>query len=72
MRKHLLFWMEFPLLLGLAFLPATVRGQTADHSSAARIVSRIPVKVVVVGNFESGEDMGDTPGEFQLWANANI
>ena len=27
----------------------------------------IPVKVVVVTMFEQGEDLGDTPGEFQLW-----
>ena len=28
----------------------------------------IPVKVIVVANFEPGEDTGDEPGEFQLWA----
>src|SRR5258708_4923641 len=27
----------------------------------------IPIKVVVVTMFERGEDLGDTPGEFQLW-----
>ena len=27
----------------------------------------LPVKVVVVTMFEVGEDMGDNPGEFQLW-----
>jgi purine nucleoside permease len=27
----------------------------------------IPVKVVVVTAFEKGEDVGDAPGEFQLW-----
>jgi purine nucleoside permease len=26
------------------------------------------VKVIVVANFEPGEDTGDAPGEFQLWA----
>jgi purine nucleoside permease len=31
-------------------------------------VQAIPVKVIVVANFEPGEDMGDAPGEFQLWA----
>jgi len=31
-------------------------------------VTPIPVKVVVVANFEPGEDVGDVPGEFQLWA----
>src|SRR5229473_125473 len=28
----------------------------------------IPIKVVVVAMFERGEDTGDTPGEYQLWA----
>lgn len=31
-------------------------------------IQPIPVKVIVVANFEPGEDMGDEPGEFQLWA----
>lgn len=28
----------------------------------------IPVKVIVVANFEPGDDTGDAPGEFQFWA----
>jgi purine nucleoside permease len=31
-------------------------------------VKPIPVKAIVIGNFEPGEDKGDVPGEFQLWA----
>jgi purine nucleoside permease len=31
-------------------------------------VKPIAVKVMVVANFEPGEDTGDAPGEFQLWA----
>lgn len=31
-------------------------------------VARIPVKAIVVANFEVGADTGDAPGEFQLWA----
>lgn len=31
-------------------------------------VKPIPVKVIVVANFEPGEDKGDAPGEFQFWA----
>lgn len=31
-------------------------------------VTPIPVKVIVVANFEPGEDVGDAPGEFQFWA----
>jgi purine nucleoside permease len=35
---------------------------------AVPAVTPIPVKVIVVANFEPGEDIGDAPGEFQLWA----
>jgi purine nucleoside permease len=38
-----------------------LRAQTPSTSAP------IPIKVVVVGMFERGEDTGDTPGEFQLW-----
>ena len=31
-------------------------------------VRAIPVRVIVVANFEPGADTGDAPGEFQLWA----
>ncbi|OAN59447.1 purine nucleoside permease [Sphingobium sp. TCM1] len=31
-------------------------------------IKPIPVKVIVIANFEPGEDKGDVPGEFQLWA----
>ena len=31
-------------------------------------VAPIPVKVIVVANFEPGNDTGDAPGEFQFWA----
>ncbi|MBS0580534.1 MAG: purine nucleoside permease [Proteobacteria bacterium] len=31
-------------------------------------VKRIAIKVIVVANFEPGQDTGDAPGEFQLWA----
>lgn len=29
--------------------------------------ARIPVKMVVVANFENGQDTGDKPGEYQFW-----
>jgi len=35
---------------------------------AVPAVQPIPVKVMVVANFEPGADTGDAPGEFQLWA----
>ncbi|MEO0509822.1 MAG: purine nucleoside permease [Verrucomicrobiota bacterium] len=36
--------------------------------SASTYAEKIPVKVVVVALFERGEITGDSPGEFQLWA----
>ncbi len=36
-------------------------------TTAAQAAPRIPVKVVVVAMFETGEDTGDAPGEYQLW-----
>ncbi len=38
---------------------AAVSGHAAD---------RIPIKVIIVTGFEVGDDTGDAPGEFQLWA----
>jgi purine nucleoside permease len=35
---------------------------------ALPVVKPIPVKVMVIANFEPGADTGDAPGEFQLWA----
>jgi len=48
-------------LIGLAAVPGSVRAQAGTSSNP------IPVKVVVVTMFERGEDVGDAPGEFQLW-----
>lgn len=58
-------------LAGAALLALT--GAAQVHAAeppvpALPTVAPIPVKVVVVANFEPGEDMGDAPGEFQLWA----
>lgn len=36
--------------------------------SSVSVAEKIPVKVVVVSMFESGEVTGDRPGEFQFWA----
>src|ERR1700693_3339816 len=47
------------LLLGS--FPHLLFGQTATSSKP------IAIKVVVVTMFERGEDVGDTPGEYQLW-----
>jgi purine nucleoside permease len=37
------------------------------RAQAPSQITPIPIKVVVVTMFERGEDLGDTPGEFQLW-----
>ncbi len=37
------------------------------HAQTAASQTPIPIKVVVVTMFERGEDVGDAPGEFQLW-----
>ena len=37
----------------------------------AQIVAPIKVKVVVVAMFQSGEDTGNTLGEYHLWVSAN-
>ena len=46
-------------LLALVLLLAAALAHAAD--------TPIPVKMVVVANFENGADFGDKPGEFQLW-----
>ncbi|HEX3728645.1 MAG TPA: purine nucleoside permease [Opitutaceae bacterium] len=40
----------------------------AGSAALAADVPPLVVKVVVVATFEVGKDAGDTPGEFQLWA----
>jgi purine nucleoside permease len=49
-------------------IPVTVAAAEEPPVPALPAVTPIPVKVIVVANFEPGEDMGDAPGEFQLWA----
>ena len=56
-------------------LLAAIAGATASPGRAAEppvpplpALKPIPVKAVVIANFEPGEDKGDAPGEFQLWA----
>ncbi|MGH8447482.1 MAG: purine nucleoside permease [Solimonas sp.] len=34
---------------------------------APQPAARIPVRMVVVANFENGQDSGDKPGEYQFW-----
>jgi purine nucleoside permease len=53
--------MRHPLIRYLMVLALFVGTQT--HAADAPI----PVKMVVVANFENGKDSGDKPGEFQLW-----
>ncbi|MDX3899760.1 MAG: purine nucleoside permease [Sphingobium sp.] len=53
------------LILSAAIGPALALEPPVPALSA---VQPIPVKVIVIANFEPGDDMGDAPGEFQLWA----
>lgn len=54
------------LLLALTpFVPASAQEPPIP---ALPTIEPIPVKVVVVANFEPGNDIGDAPGEFQFWA----
>lgn len=47
---------------------STAASATEPPVPALPATAPIAVKVVVVANFEPGADMGDVPGEFQLWA----
>lgn len=67
MKHHLLACCRAPLL-ALAMLAATAATAKEPPVPDLPHVQPIPVKVIVVANFEPGEDMGDAPGEFQLWA----
>jgi purine nucleoside permease len=58
--KHLIRTL---LLLGCGSISLFAQTATSVTSSAP-----IRVKVVVVAMFERGEDTGDVPGEYQLWA----
>ena len=65
--------MKRPLLFLCAFLiPSVLAISLISHRQGAvpsiSSTSRIPVKVIVIANFEPGEDVGDAPGEFQFWA----
>jgi purine nucleoside permease len=51
----------FPAQCALVFACLSI---LAPHAHAAE---SIKIKVVVVAMFESGEDTGDRPGEFQFW-----
>lgn len=56
-------------LAGIALLTCAMPAMAGEPPvPALPKVDPIPVKVVVVANFEPGEDMGDVPGEFQFWA----
>ena len=56
--------MTRPLLLALLLWPCLA---VATPPAVPAPAHAIPVKVVVVANFENGADSGDKPGEYQLW-----
>jgi purine nucleoside permease len=51
----------------LVALFASLVSATGLCAQTTPIVKPIVVKVVVIAAFERGEDLGDAPGEFQLW-----
>lgn len=55
-------------LLAAAALTAAPALADEPPVPAVPAIKPIPVKVIVIANFEPGADMGDAPGEFQLWA----
>jgi purine nucleoside permease len=58
--------------LVIALMSVSLTAQAALAAEPARLppsdTKSIPVRMIVVANFEPGEDMGDAPGEFQFWA----
>lgn len=54
--------------LALAFASPSVATAQEPPVPPLPTNQRIAVKVIVIANFEPGKDMGDVPGEFQLWA----
>ncbi len=71
MGKRVLVRLGCRVVLGAGLL-LSAHGQELPKVSvpapSAVAGGRIPVKVIVVGNFEPGEDVGDVAGEFQMWA----
>lgn len=55
-------------LAAVAFALCPVAHAAEPPVPVVPAIQAIPVKVIVIANFEPGEDMGDAPGEFQLWA----
>jgi purine nucleoside permease len=52
----------------VAMLAPSAASSAEPPVPALPAIKPIPVKVIVVANFEPGEDKGDAPGEFQFWA----
>jgi len=63
--KRLITYLCMSLVLAVLSGSLLLRRHAAASSGSA---VPIPVKVMVVANFEPGADMGDAPGEFQFWA----
>jgi purine nucleoside permease len=54
------------LLAGI--VPGSIAAAQEPPVPVLPAIKPIPVKVIVIANFEPGEDTGDAPGEFQFWA----
>jgi purine nucleoside permease len=61
------FWVGIvAALAALGAVPAAIAAE--PPVPALPRVKPIPVKVIVIANFEPGADKGDVAGEFQTWA----
>ena len=60
---------QFTVGIALAIAALLVIGKSFPSLRQANAnAAPIAVRVIVVANFEPGEDIGDAPGEFQFWA----
>lgn len=56
-----------PLILALGLVAGIARAAQPPVLPLPEPATRLPVRMVVVANFENGKDAGDKPGEYQFW-----
>ena len=65
------FWLGVAAVVAWTATAPTLTASGAEPPVPPRLppaAKPVPVRVIVVANFEPGEDTGDAPGEFQFWA----
>jgi len=55
------------LVASLILVAALAQATEPTVPPVPEVTTRIPVRMVVVANFENGKDEGDKPGEYQFW-----